>query len=339
MSAPTTTRQWVLNKQITGEPVLDGPNATFSIRTVDLPALKDGQVLLRTKFLSNDPAQRGWITPMESPDRLYVPQFRLVVESKADSLPKGTLVQAYTGWTEYAVQDAAGLQPLQDVPGLSPTHFLGALGLTGLTAYYGIKIIAGAKPDDVVIVSGAAGATGSMVVQIAKKLIGCKTVIGIAGGDAKCQWVKSLGADVCLNYKSPTFKKDLIEATPQYANVYFDNVGGEILDLVLSRMALEGRVAVCGAISGYNGTSGQLLKNWFDVITMRLLLKGFIVLDWVKQGKAKESIDEIANAAKEGKIKISDEGETIVSASFEEIPKTWVKLFDGSNTGKLVTKL
>ncbi|KAF4301159.1 Alcohol dehydrogenase superfamily zinc-containing [Botryosphaeria dothidea] len=350
MSAPTTTRQWVLNKQITGEPVIDGPDATFSIKTVDLPALKDGQVLLRTKFLSNDPAQRGWISPIESPDRLYVPPVKAgetmragviaeVIESKADSLPKGTLVQAYTGWTEYAVQDATGLQPLQNIPGVSPTHFLGALGLTGLTAYYGTKIIAEAKPDDVVIVSGAAGATGSMVVQIAKKLIGCKTVIGIAGGDAKCQWVKSLGADICLNYKSPTFKQDLIDATPKYANVYFDNVGGEILDLVLSRMALEGRVAICGAISGYNGTSGQLLKNWFDVISMRLQLKGFIVLDWVKQGKAKESIAEIATAAKEGKIKITDEGETVVSTSFDEIPKTWVKLFEGSNTGKLVTKL
>ncbi|GME28460.1 alcohol dehydrogenase [Neofusicoccum parvum] len=351
MSTPTTTRQWVLNKQIVGMPVLDGPDATFSLKTADLPPLKDNQVLLRVKFLSNDPAQRGWIAPQSSPDRLYVPPVEAgqtmrasaiaeVVESKAASLAKGTLVQTFSaGWTEYAVADAAGLQVLQDIPGVSPTHYLGALGLTGLTAYYGTKIIAEAKPEDVLVVSGAAGATGSMVVQIAKKLIGCKTVIGIAGSDAKCEWVKSLGADICLNYKSPTFKSDLVAATPSYANVYFDNVGGEILDFMLSRMAQEGRVALCGAISSYNETSGLQLKNWFDVISMRLKLKGFIVLDWAQQGKAKESIGEIANAAKEGKIKISDEGETVVSTQFDDIPKTWMKLFDGSNTGKLVTKL
>ncbi|KAK0660577.1 Prostaglandin reductase 1 [Lasiodiplodia hormozganensis] len=351
MSLPTQTRQWVLNRQIVGEPVLDGPDATFSMKTADLPPVQDGQVLLRTKFLSNDPAQRGWISPIESPDRLYVPPVQPgetmragaiaeVIESKAASLPKGTLVQTYqAGWAEYLVQDAAALQPLQNIPGVSPTHYLGALGMTGLTAYYGTKIIAAAKPEDVLIVSGAAGATGSMVVQIAKKLVGCKTVIGIAGSDSKCEWVKSLGADVCLNYKSPSFKQDLIDATPNYANVYFDNVGGEILDLVLSRMAQEGRVALCGAISTYNGTSGLQLNNWLDVISMRLQLKGFIVLDWVKQGKAKESITELVIAAKEGKIKISDEGETVVATQFEDIPATWMKLFDGSNTGKLVSKL
>ncbi|OJD34548.1 nad-binding protein [Diplodia corticola] len=351
MSLPTQTRQWVLNRTIVGEPVLDGPNATFSIKTVDLPPVKDGQVLLRTKFLSNDPAQRGWISPHKSPDRLYVPPVQAgdtmragaiaeVVDSKSSSLAKGALVQTYAaGWSEYVVQDAAGLQPLQDIPGVSPTHYLGALGLTGLTAYYGTKIIAEAKPDDVLVVSGAAGATGSMVVQIAKKLIGCKTVIGIAGSESKCEWVKSLGADLCLNYKAPTFKQDLIDATPNYANVYFDNVGGKILDLVLSRMAREGRVALCGAISGYNSTSGPQLNNWFEVISMRLQLRGFIVFDWVQQGKAKGTITEIANAAKEGRIKISDEGETVVATRFDEIPKTWMKLFDGSNTGKLVSKL
>ncbi|KAL0259467.1 quinone oxidoreductase [Diplodia seriata] len=351
MSLPTQTRQWVLNRPIVGEPVLDGPDATFSLKTVDLPPVKDGQVLLRTKYVSNDPAQRGWISPHRSPDRLYVPPVQAgetmragaiaeVVESKSPSLAKGALVQTYqAGWSEYVVQDAAGLQPLQSIPGVSPTHYLGALGMTGLTAYYGTKIIAAAKPEDVLIVSGAAGATGSMVVQIAKKLVGCKTVIGIAGSDTKCEWVKSLGADICLNYKSPTFKKDLIKATPDYANVFFDNVGGEILDLVLSRMAREGRIAMCGAISGYNSTSGLQLNNFFEIISMRLQLKGFIVLDWVQQGKAKETINEIANAAKEGKILISDEGETVVATRFEDIPKTWLKLFDGSNTGKLVSKL
>lgn len=172
--------------------------------------------------------------------------------------------------------------------------------------------------------------------QIAKNLIGCKTVIGIAGSDAKCEWVRSLGADVCLNYKSPSFKQDLASVTPNYVNAYFDNVGGKMLDLMLTRMALNGRVAVCGAISVYNGADVQL-KNWFEVISMRIQLRGMVVLDWMP--KAQETIEEIANAAKAGKIRINDEAETVVATQFENIPKTWMKLFDGSNTGKLITKL
>lgn len=133
------------------------------------------------------------------------------------------------------------------------------------TAYYGTKVVVRAAPEDILVVSGAAGATGSMVVQIAKKIISCKKVIGIAGSDSKCKYVEGLGADLCLNYKDADFKKRLVEATPDFVNVYFDNVGGDILDLMLSRMARHGRVAACGAISQYNSSEVAGIKNWFEV--------------------------------------------------------------------------
>ncbi|KAK8178158.1 hypothetical protein IWX90DRAFT_44447 [Phyllosticta citrichinensis] len=350
MSVPTSTRQWVLSRHPTGLPVLDGPEATFSLQTVDLPPIGDNQVLVRTRYFSNDPAQRGWIGNV-MPERMYIAPVKLgefmksggiaeIVESKAAGFEKGKLVTAFAlGWREYAVLDAKDLSLVPEVEGIKETQYLGALGFTGLTGYYGIKEIAEAKPEHVVVVSGAAGATGSMAVQIAKKLIGCKKVIGIAGDDSKCAWVKSIGADECLNYKSPTFRKDLKAATPDYADVYFDNVGGEILDMMLPRMKQGGVVAVCGAISAYNSTEGQLLRNWSEVITMRLQMKGFIMLDFLAQGKAKDTVMELATAAKQGKLTIGDENETVVEAKFEDVPKTWLTLFEGGNTGKLVTKL
>ena len=262
-----------------------------------------------------------------------------VIESKSKKYKKGDKVIATTGWAEYAVLNAKDLQPVQHIEGVSETHYLGAFGLTGLTAYYGTKVIARAGPQDTVVVSGAAGATGSMVVQIAKKMLRCKRVVGMAGSDKKCRWVESLGADVCLNYKRDSFKKDLIEATDGFVEVYFDNVGGEILDLMLTRMKKEGRVAACGAVANYNTSSPTGLRNWFEVIMNRLEIKGFVVMDFMAQGKAPEAVWEMVKALKEGKIKVGDESETVVETKFEDVPKTWMMLFEGGNTGKLVTKL
>lgn len=260
-----------------------------------------------------------------------------VVESKSSKFPKGSLVVASTNWSEYNVLNEAACSPVQQVGDLSPTHFLGALGLTGLTAYYGLQVVR-AGPDDVVVVSGAAGATGSMVVQIAKHMLGCKKVIGIAGTDDKCKWVESLGADACLNYKSSSFKEELKKATEGFVQVYFDNVGGEILDLMLGRMARFGRVAACGAISGYNNTSDAYgIKNWFEVITQRIEIRGFIVLD--AGAKIPQLVSELTQAYKDGKLKIGAENETVMPTNFEGVPQTWMKLFSGANTGKLVTKI
>lgn len=243
------TRQWQLAHKPRDEAKLEGPDATFKLVEADLPEPKDDELLVKLLSLSNDPAQRGWIDADIPEERLYVPPVPLgapmrarglaeVLESKSANYKKGDTVLAPVNWSEYAVVPASQTQPAKDLPGgKSKTHYLGALGLTGLTAYFGLTKIAETTKDDIVIVSGAAGATGSMVVQIAKKIIGAKRVIGIAGTDDKCRWVEKLGADVCLNYKSKSFAEDLKKETPGpegFANVYFDNVGGEILDLVVS---------------------------------------------------------------------------------------------------------
>lgn len=319
----------------------------------DLPEPKQDEVLVKLLSLSNDPAQRGWIDPDIPAERLYVPPVKVgapmtafgvgeVVESRSSQYKKGDTVVGPIGWSEYAVLKAGALQPAKDLPGGKPkTLYLGALGMTGLTAYFGITDVAAAKKDDIVVVSGAAGATGSMVVQIAKKLIGCKKVIGIAGTDDKCRWVEKIGADVCLNYKSKTFAEDLKKETPSpegFANVYYDNVGGEILDLMLTRMAKGGRIAACGAISAYNTASERTtgLKNWFEVVSMRLNIKGFIVLDF--QSKFPQALETFQKALADGKLDLED-SETVVKGSFEDVPKTWLKLFEGSNQGKLVTQI
>jgi NADPH-dependent curcumin reductase CurA len=349
MSNPHSTRQWLLAEKPTDLPVLEGPSQTFKLHTRELPALQDDQVLVQVLYLSNDPAQRGWISRDINPERLYTVPVKLntpmharalckVLESKSSNIKKGTDVLAAPGWTEYAVLDTKAVQPAPDLPGgLNITHYLGALGGTGLTAYYGLKVVAEAEASDRVVVSGAAGATGSMVVQIAKKLIGCKRVIGIAGSDEKCRWVESLGADICLNYKKSSFKEDLVKETEGFIDVYFDNVGGEILDLMFTRMAKGGRIAACGEISNYNKSASKRegLKNWFEVISMRIQIRGFIVTDYLS--KRGEVLDIFRKAIEDGKLDIGVESEQVIPAKFEDIPKVWMKLFEGSNTGKLIT--
>lgn len=350
MSLPTQTRQWILTNKPTDLPELTGPNATFTLETNPLPALKDDQVLVKTIHLSNDPAQRGWITKGVDPDRLYTAPvdegavmragaIGEILESKSAKYKKGDMVIATAGWAEYSVQEAKECRAIEQIPGLNITHYLGAMGMPGLTAYYGTKIIARAGPEDTVVVSGAGGATGSMVVQIAKKILGCKKVIGMAGTDEKCKWVESLGADVCLNYKASDFRKQLIAATEGYVEVYYDNVGGSILDLMLTRMKKEGRVAACGAVAEYNKSDPTGLKNWYEVISNRIEIKGFIIFDFVAAGKGPQAVGELVQAWKEGKIQVGEGNETVVETKFEDVPKTWMRLFDGGNTGKLVTKL
>jgi NADPH-dependent curcumin reductase CurA len=286
------------------------------------------------------------------PERLYVEPVKQgsvmrsyavaeIIESSTDSLPKGQLVLGDFGWTEYAVVSNKAVRPIQadESAGIRPTHFLGALGATGLTAYYGLIDVVGASSGDTVVVSGAAGATGSMVVQLAKHVLGCKRVIGIAGGEKKCRWVESLGADICVDYKSASFEQDLIKATEGYVEVYFDNVGGDILSLMLARMKRHGRIAACGAIATYNSMGDSGVKNWFEIISNRIQVKGFIVIDAFESGKAMPYIQKLIEGVKEGKLKIGPDTETVVKTKFEDVPKTWMMLFEGANTGKLVTEL
>ncbi|KIX98350.1 uncharacterized protein Z520_05651 [Fonsecaea multimorphosa CBS 102226] len=351
-ATPTSTRTWILANRPKGTPTFASTDAnpTFKLVERPLPPLQPNQVLVKTLFFSNDPAQRPAIDASVKAERHYTPPVEIgapmmarglaeVVESTADNLPKGTIVAVAPGWTEYAVVDAADASPRQPLPGgLSITHYLGAFGGPGLTAYYGLVVIGEAKKGMRVVVSGAAGATGSMVVQIAKNIVGCSEVIGIAGSDEKCRWVESLGADKCINYKSPTFEEDLNKATDGFVDIYFDNVGGHILDLMLARLKRYGVSVACGSITSYNSMEPTVLQNYFQVITMRLSIRGFIVSDYLP--KAQETIQLFVQAIKDGKLKITnEESEQVVDTKFEDVPKTWLKLFEGGNTGKLVTKL
>lgn len=350
------TKQWIFNAYPDGLPTFTGPNPTFKQIEIDTPELEDGQVLVRNIYLSNDPAQRPWLDRYEDESRLYTTPghpgelmqtytIAEVVETKGAgaAVKKGDLVFARSGWTQYDVLSAEGLAPLPPPPrGLSASQYVGALGATGLTAWHGLADVARATPDDVVVVSGAAGATGSMVVQIAKRVLGCRRVVGVAGGAAKCAWVVGrLGANACVDYKAPGWRERLAAEAPG-PTVYFDNVGGEILDFMLTRLARHGRVAACGAISGYNDGAGSgdvgagPKRNWFHVITMRLRIEGFIVLDFAQ--KFPESRERLRRAVEEGKLDLSD-SEQVVETRFEDIPKTWLKLFEGGNTGKLITKM
>jgi NADPH-dependent curcumin reductase CurA len=350
MSLPTQTKVWVLQNKPVDHAVLEGSDATFKLETQDLPSLKDGQLLVQVVYLSNDPAQRGWIDKNIQENRLYVPPVQVgdamraravckVLDSKDSKFAKNSLLLGPGNWRQYAVLEAAECQPVKEIPGVSPTHYLGALGGTGLTAYAGLVEVAEAKAGESVVVSGAAGATGSMVVQIAKHIVGCKRVIGLAGTDEKCRWVESIGADVCINYKDSDWEDQLIKATDPFVDIYFDNVGGEQLDLMLTRLTTYGRIAACGAIGDYNKGEKSGLKNWFEVIMQRLQIRGFIVMDHIKGNKAAEMVGVLVNALKEGKIKIGEENETVVETKFEDVPKTWTKLFVGANKGKLVTHI
>ncbi|KAI9670666.1 MAG: hypothetical protein M1831_005886 [Alyxoria varia] len=374
-NTPSTTNQWILSQKPTALPVLDGtsPHQTFTLEQKPLPLpLQPGQLLLKTLYLSNDPAQRAWISANISAERLYtapvaegdVMRARCICEVVDSAVPAdqqevfgtGKHVLATSGWTEYSVMPAKECVPVAPLPGgLSETHYLGALGLTGLTAYYGLVEVVKAKPSDTVVVSGAAGATGSMAVQIAKRVLGCKRVVGIAGGSQKCKWVtESLGADTCVDYKAASFDEELKKATDGFVEVYFDNVGGSTLDTMLTRMAPFGRIAACGSISTYNDPSASV-KNFFEITSNRLSVHGFIIIDFIAQpdrnvqgfGSMNQVLAVLREHIARGNLTLGGENETVVDTNeLEEgqrgvngIPKVWGRLFEGGNMGKLVTKV
>jgi NADPH-dependent curcumin reductase CurA len=348
---PTSSHHWVLAKKPTDLPILVGPDATFRMVSKPLPPIEEGQVLIKILYLSNDPAQRLWIDPNISPDRLYVEPVELedtmrsytciseVVESKSKDIPVGAVVSADAGWCEYAVLPVEACMLINPIEGLKPMHYVSLFGLAGVTAYYGLVDIVQAGSNDAVVISGAAGGVGSLAVQIAKNVLGCKKVIGIAGTEAKCTWVESLGADVCLNYKSANFEQDLKKATKGFVEVFFDNTGGEILDLMLTRVKKNGRVAACGAIADYNRSGRAGVKNWYHVIAMRLRIQGFVVTDAIPTGRWTGILGSLIQGYQDGKIRATEKGLTVVPAKFEDVPKTWMELFDGRNSGKLLTQV
>lgn len=348
-----TTKQLILTAKPTGLPVLTGPNPTFRLESVTLPPLKPGQALARVLFFSNDAGQRNFLSSTVASIRLYVAPVAVgtpmrggllceVTESASAKFKPGDVVVHYLGdWAELVVLDDASpmvngpLAPLPD--GLGFSHYLGAFGPSGLAAYTGLCFAGGVKPGQTVVVSAAAGGTGSVAVQIALRILGAGRVVGIAGSEAKCAWVRDyLGAHACVDYQSETFAEDLAAATPGEVDVYFDCVGGNVLDAVLVRMKKGGTVAVPGAVCTYNSDEPMALRNWFEVVAMSLTLKGYTYLDWMD--KVPGILEELIQAAMDGKIKL-DEGETIIEAPLEKHPDIWASLFSGGNRGKLITKL
>lgn len=312
----------------------------LQLKETPLPELQEGQALAKVKYLSIDPTMRIWMA-MDS----YLPAvaigevmrslgFAEIVESRHPDYKKGDRVSGLTGLQEYVVLDSNAshsmLQKVPKIPFVSDTVFLGVLGLNGLTAFFGMEI-AQPKKGETLVVSAAAGATGSVVGQIGK-IHGCR-VVGIAGSDEKCAWItKDLGFDAAINYKHPDWKTKLAAATPNGIDIDFENVGGEIMETVLGRMNLHGRVVVCGLISGYNKEDPGM-ASFANVLVKRLRVEGFIVLDYAS--RFMEAGTQLAQWKMFGKIK---DRETIVEG-LERAPDAINMLFTGANTGKLIVKI
>jgi NADPH-dependent curcumin reductase CurA len=280
-----TSRQWLLNGHPRGRGIEDGD---FQLVETGVGAAGDGQLLLRTLYLGFDPAQKGWmeniadyVAPMAIGDVMRGSGISEVVESRHPGFAVGDLVMGSTGWTEWHVSSGEGLVNIET--GLPPTAMLSVLGTTGVTAYCGLFKVGRPVAGDTVLVSGAAGATGSVVGQLAK-IAGCRAV-GIAGGEDKCRWlVEEAGYDAAIDYKAGDVRRQIKEHCPGGVNVIFDNVGGAILNDMLGEIATGARVAVCGGISRYE--SGSLPagpQNYFNLIFRRGSMAGFIVLDWAAE--------------------------------------------------------
>jgi NADPH-dependent curcumin reductase CurA len=301
---------------------------------------REGEFAGVTKMISLDPAMRGWLDDRPS----YVPPVGIgdvmragsIIEVTASNHPGfavGDHVVGTFGVQERVVSNGKGA--LKVDPGAAPlATYLAALGMPGMTAYFGLLDVGALKDGETVLVSGAAGAVGSMVGQIAK-VKGCR-VIGIAGGPEKCALLTDeLGFDAALDYRSDGFKQALRDATPDGVDVYFDNVGGEILDLALTRLAMKARVVICGAISQYNNeTAPQGPSNYLALLVRRARMEGFVVFDYAK--RYAEGAQAIAGWIAEGRITSQ---EHVVQGGIDDFPDTLQMLFRGENVGKLVLEL
>jgi NADPH-dependent curcumin reductase CurA len=331
-------RRWVLNTRPTGP--LE-PN-TFRWEEAPIPPVGEGQFLVRNLWLSFDPAQRGWINDVPS----YVPPVAIgepmrafgvgqVIESRASGFAPGDLVAGLFGWQEFAVSSGEGMMAARKLAaGADPQTELSVLGGTGMTAYFGMESIGKPVAGETVVVSGAAGATGSVAGQVAR-LLGAGKVIGIAGGPDKCRWLtQEARFDAAIDYKNEDIGARLDALAPDGVNVYFDNVGGEILDLLLARVAFKGRIVLCGGISsGYGLERGAGPANYFHLVIRSARMEGFIVLNY---------LERFAEAAEKLQTWI-DAGELVwkvdVSSGLENAPRTLAGLFAGANFGKQLLKV
>lgn len=327
-------KAWTLAARPQGAPKQDD----FALIDLEFRELQPGEVRVANRWLSVDPYMRGRMNDVKS----YVPPFQLgapmqggavgkVVESRDPAFRQGDLVQHMAGWRDEAVLPASEVQRLPDLP-VDPQAFLGQFGMPGMTAYFGLLDVAEAREGDVVFVSAAAGAVGSTVVQIAKAR--GMTVIGSAGGEAKCAWVRSLGADEVIDYKAAgSVVKALAAEAPGGIDVYFDNVGGDHLDAALAVARPRARFAICGMIDVYNDAKPTELRYLARLIGARVRMSGFIVSDFLP--RADEFHRDMAAWHGQGRLR----REETVHEGLDSMPDAFMGLFTGGNTGKMLVRV
>jgi len=320
-------------------PVGEPKRSDFTFTDEVLPLIQDGEMLVKVEYLSLDPAMRGWmndaksyIAPVALNDVMRAGGVGLVIESKHPKFAAGDYVSGMVNVQTYCVTDGKGFAKIDSA--LAPlTTYLNVLGMPGMTAYWGLMDVGQPKPGETLVVSGAAGAVGSTVGQIAK-IKGCRTV-GIAGGKDKCDYVVNmLGFDACIDYKADDVKKALKVNCPGGVDIYFDNVGGDILDAVLTRINLHARIVICGAISQYNNTEAvKGPANYLSLLVNRARMEGIVVFDYAP--RYKEAAIEIGGWLAAKKM-VSKEH---VVEGIDTFPESLMKLFRGENFGKLVLKI
>jgi NADPH-dependent curcumin reductase CurA len=335
--APATTQRVI---KMAAHPAGTLKDSDFELVDAPVPEPADGEALVRTLYLSLDPAIRVWMNGVDT----YVPGIQIgdvmragglgeVVESRNPDYHEGDLVFGMMQWSDYCIA-GAGPEGMMTVPWQDPiTAFLSVYGVTGLTAYFGLLDVGQAKEGETVVVSGAAGAVGSVAGQIAK-IIGCR-VVGIAGGPEKCAWItEELGFDAWIDYKAEDVGARLRETCPDGIDVFFDNVGGDILDAALAQIALHARVVLCGAISQYD--TAELApgpRNILNLIPQRGRMEGFILLDY--RDRFLDAILQLGQWVQEGRIRYAED----IVDGLENAPAAFRKLFSGQNTGKLIIKV
>jgi NADPH-dependent curcumin reductase CurA len=332
----------IINHQVrlAARPVGLPKSSDWQFTEEEVPALKDGELLVRNHYISVDPAMRGWMNDADT----YVPRLPLgevmraftvgeVVDSRNGDYAAGEFVAGVGGMQEYSVLKGRGLTRA-DTALAPPQAYLNALGIAGLTAYCGLIKVGEPKPGQTVLVSGAAGSVGAHVGQIAK-LKGCRAV-GVAGGAEKCAFLTDqLGLDAAIDYKSEDLGEALSRTCPDGIDILFDNVGGEILDAALARINFHARVVICGAISVYNNKDAVVgPSNYLNILIRSARMEGFIYFDWRDEWPA--MIEELAGWLNAGKLTCPDD---IVEGGLEAFPDTLLRLFRGENLGKLMLKL
>jgi len=329
--------QIVLRKRPVGVPTAED----FEARQGAVDGPRTGEVLLRNLYLSIDPAIRGWMSDAKS----YLPPIGIgepirsgtlsqIVESSAEGWPVGQVVQALAAWESYSVVSSRSLHGrVKTIEGIPLSAMLSVLGGTGLTAYFGLLDVGQPKQGETVLVSAAAGGVGSIAGQIAK-IKGCRAV-GLTGSDEKCAWlIDELGYDAAINYRTANLRVALKEACPDGIDVFFDSVGGEILNTVLTRLNYHGRVALCGAISQINAAElppGP--SNYLQLLAKSARMEGFTTLDFAR--RYDEARADLAHWIREGKIRYRDD----IVAGLDEAPAHLLRLFSGEHRGKLLVKL